>query len=246
MVSLCWQQPTRLLSVVCVVFREGCVWCVGIVRTVGICREGREQPELLEDNGDNGDGHRLLVQRGTRVSCERGCTRDDYGKAGPFSVVRLKMDLPFVNFVCVQTSTQRSAGPLVGWQSLETGLLLRGCHSTSCSHQPATIGSQWPSVSVGASLLRGAKQASRRKGEQTQRKGSGGGGAQGARPSGAGCTEFGPPDRSRLPPRPRPPSCLRRRRKANGRSHFRGPLEDTVSAAPNGFGSGTNREFRER
>ena len=34
------------------------------------------------------------------------CTRDDYGKAGPFSVERLKMDLPFVNVLCVQTSTQ--------------------------------------------------------------------------------------------------------------------------------------------
>ena len=31
------------------------------------------------------------------------CTRDDYGKAGPFAVERLKMDLPFVN-VCVCTA----------------------------------------------------------------------------------------------------------------------------------------------
>ena len=38
------------------------------------------------------------------------CTRDDYGKAGPFSVGRLKMDLPFVNVSCAQTrlSIQRS------------------------------------------------------------------------------------------------------------------------------------------
>ena len=45
-------------------------------------------------------------------SCKRGCTRDDYGKAGPFSVEWLKIDLPFVNVLCVQTSAQRSAGPL--------------------------------------------------------------------------------------------------------------------------------------
>ena len=42
------------------------------------------------------------------------CTRDDYGEAGPFSVERLKMDLPFVNLSRVQTSTQRTAGPLGG------------------------------------------------------------------------------------------------------------------------------------
>ena len=54
-----------------------------------------------------------LSQEGWHFSCERGCTRDDYGKAGPFSVeARLKMDLPFGNVLFVQTSTQRSAGPL--------------------------------------------------------------------------------------------------------------------------------------
>ena len=52
------------------------------------------------------------AQEGWHSSCERGCTRDDYGKAGPFSVERLKMDLPFVTVSCVQTSAQRSAGPL--------------------------------------------------------------------------------------------------------------------------------------
>ena len=35
-----------------------------------------------------------------------------YGKAGPFSVERLKMDLSFANVPCAQTSTHRSAGPL--------------------------------------------------------------------------------------------------------------------------------------
>ena len=35
--------------------------------------------------------------------CERGCMRDDYGKAGSFSVARLRMDLPFVNVSCVHS-----------------------------------------------------------------------------------------------------------------------------------------------
>ena len=35
------------------------------------------------------------AKRGRHVSCERGCARDDSGEAGPFSVERLKMDLPF-------------------------------------------------------------------------------------------------------------------------------------------------------
>ena len=51
-------------------------------------------------------------QEGWHFSCGRGCARDDCGKAGPLSVERLKMDLPFVNVSCVQTSTPRSAGPL--------------------------------------------------------------------------------------------------------------------------------------
>ena len=39
----------------------------------------------------------------------RGCTRDDYGKAGPFSVERLKMDLSFVQyFVCANKYTAKS------------------------------------------------------------------------------------------------------------------------------------------
>ena len=50
--------------------------------------------------------------RGLALRCVIVCTRDDYGKAGPFSVERLKMDPPFVNVLCEQTSTQRSAGPL--------------------------------------------------------------------------------------------------------------------------------------
>ena len=43
----------------------------------------------------------LHHQEGWHFSCERGCTRDDYGKAGPNSVERLKVDLPFVNVLCV-------------------------------------------------------------------------------------------------------------------------------------------------
>ena len=43
-----------------------------------------------------------------------GCdTRENYGTAGPLSVERLRIDLPFVNVSCGQTSTQRSAGPLL-------------------------------------------------------------------------------------------------------------------------------------
>ena len=56
----------------------------------------------------------LWLRTGQRALAQRGCTRDDHGKAGPFSDERLKMDLPFVNVLCVQTSTQRSAGPLTG------------------------------------------------------------------------------------------------------------------------------------
>ena len=43
------------------------------------------------------------TQEGWHFSCEHGCTRDDYGKAGPFSVEPLKMDLPFVNVLCVHS-----------------------------------------------------------------------------------------------------------------------------------------------
>ena len=57
-------------------------------------------------------------QEAWHFSCGRGCTRDDYGKAGPFLVIRLKIDLPFENVSCVQTSAQRSAGPLGGPMAL--------------------------------------------------------------------------------------------------------------------------------
>ena len=40
-------------------------------------------------------------QEGWHNSCERGCARDDYGQAGPFSVAGLKMDLPFCEFFAV-------------------------------------------------------------------------------------------------------------------------------------------------
>ena len=46
----------------------------------------------------------MLEQEGLAdSSCERGCTRDDYGQASPFSVERLKMGLPFVNVLCVHS-----------------------------------------------------------------------------------------------------------------------------------------------
>ena len=49
---------------------------------------------------------------GRHFSCERGCTRDDYGKAGPFSVERLKMDLPFCEqIVCTNKPTATISGP---------------------------------------------------------------------------------------------------------------------------------------
>ena len=68
--------------------------------------------------------------RGRHSSCEHGCMRDDYGKAGPFSVERLKMDLPFVTISCVQTSAQRSAGPLaVTHDCADPCTLLRHCLS---------------------------------------------------------------------------------------------------------------------
>ena len=52
-----------------------------------------------------------VAEEGWHFSCERGCTRDDCGKAGPFSVARLHMDLPFVNvFVCTQGSASRPLG----------------------------------------------------------------------------------------------------------------------------------------
>ena len=43
--------------------------------------------------------------RAGHFTCERGCTRDDHGEAGPFSVERLKRDLPFV--ACANKCTAR-------------------------------------------------------------------------------------------------------------------------------------------
>ena len=47
------------------------------------------------------------------LSCERGRTRDDYGKAGPFSVERLKTDLRLADVLCAQCrpSWQRPCFP---------------------------------------------------------------------------------------------------------------------------------------
>ena len=54
-----------------------------------------------------------LRQEGGHFSCERGCTRGDYGKAGPFAAERLNMDLPFANFVCVCNPVHREMPALL-------------------------------------------------------------------------------------------------------------------------------------
>ena len=71
-------------------------------------------PDHRRSQLDKGGGTRVPVESRCCDRCERGCRRDDSGKAGPFSVELLKMDLPFVHASCAQTSTQRSAGPLGG------------------------------------------------------------------------------------------------------------------------------------
>ena len=43
---------------------------------------------------------------------QEGCTREDSGKAGPFSVERLEMDLTFVDVSCVQTKHTAGRGTL--------------------------------------------------------------------------------------------------------------------------------------
>ena len=49
-----------------------------------------------------------LSQEGWHFSCERGCTRDDYGKAGPFSVERLNNGPTFCEcFVCTNKYTAK-------------------------------------------------------------------------------------------------------------------------------------------
>ena len=53
----------------------------------------------------------LLASGAKRAGTSHVCARNDYGKAGSFSVERLRMDLPFVNVLCARTSTQRSAAP---------------------------------------------------------------------------------------------------------------------------------------
>ena len=63
----------------------------------------KEDPTTLPPAGSRD----RCPREGWHFSCERGCTRDDHGKAGPFSVEPLKMDLPFANCVCVQTSAAK-------------------------------------------------------------------------------------------------------------------------------------------
>ena len=66
----------------------------------------------------------LLVaarEEGWRFSCERGCARDDSGKAGPFSVQRLKTDLPSVQYVQTNAGGRLTLGVLLS-PRLSTGL----------------------------------------------------------------------------------------------------------------------------
>ena len=70
------------------------------------CNGGVPQQVDLEKHAqklavDIAHGERYKRAAGTH-SCGRGSTREDCGKAGPFSVERLKMDLLFVNVSGVQ------------------------------------------------------------------------------------------------------------------------------------------------
>ena len=70
-----------------------------------------------------------LASRQLLLECEKIMERQ-------VVVVRLKMDLPFVNVLCVQTSTQRSAGPLAVARGGRRGgrpfsLRIAVCFSTS-------------------------------------------------------------------------------------------------------------------
>ena len=77
-------------------------------RAVLLAEVGRDDRLVLLWNTATNTGVTRAEEEGWHFSCERGCTRDDCGKTGPFSVERLQMDLAFVNVSCVQTSTQRS------------------------------------------------------------------------------------------------------------------------------------------
>ena len=53
-----------------------------------------------------------MNEEGRHFSCERGCTRDDYGKAGPFFSRATENGPDFVAVSWVQTSvTQRQCRP---------------------------------------------------------------------------------------------------------------------------------------
>ena len=85
--------------------------------------------------------------------------RDDNGKAGPLSVERLEMDLPFVNILCVQTSTQQSAGPLTyqkhtvewraEWRDVDATPHLLGCPLAAAAPSPAGSWAFETEVAVG-------------------------------------------------------------------------------------------------
>ena len=55
-----------------------------------------------------GGSTKAICVKRAGTSC---CPRDDYGKAGAFSVERLKMGLPFASVVCAQTSVPESEVP---------------------------------------------------------------------------------------------------------------------------------------
>ena len=61
------------------------------------------------------------LKEGWHFSCECSCTQDDHGKAGPFSVERLKMDLSFVQLLCVYKSsvTKHEVPALLGLSAFQ-------------------------------------------------------------------------------------------------------------------------------
>ena len=98
-----------------------------------------------------------MRQEGWHFSCERGCMRDDYGKAGPFSVERLKRDLPFCEYVscAYKEALRRSAGPLAvgGWERGRGGMQGEGRRREGSEGQATAgdaggspIGPQWKNV----------------------------------------------------------------------------------------------------
>ena len=101
-------------------------------------------------------------QEGWHFYCERGCTRDDHGKAGPFSVERLQNAPAFCERSCVQTSTQRSAGPLAAAERSATGSTPPTPHSRSlgCGCAAVAVSASRPSPERTAPCLSPARRRS--------------------------------------------------------------------------------------